>query len=58
MATGAEPAEGHLGDIWRAVVAAGEEMHILSLLIFTMTLLVLQAGLLARINYLHGQPYG
>lgn len=73
MATGTEPAEGRLGTVWRAFAAAGEEMHILSLLTFTMTFLmlyagmadpigvaalVLQAGLLARIIVLHGQPDG
>lgn len=73
MATGTEPAEGRLGTVWRAVTAAGEEMHVLSLLTFTMTFLVLyagmadpigvaalvlQAGLLARIIVLHGQPDG
>jgi len=73
MATGTEPAEGRLGRIWRAISVAGEKMHVLSLLTFTMSFLVLyagiadpigiaalalQAGLLARINYLHGQPDG
>jgi hypothetical protein len=73
MATGTEPAEGRLSNVWRAVAAAGEEMHVLSLLVVAMTFLLLktgiadpvgiaalalQAGLLARINYLHGQPDG
>jgi hypothetical protein len=73
MATGTEPAEGRLGTVWRAVAAAGEETCVLSLLTFTMTFLVLyagmadpigiaalalQAGLLVRLNALHGQPDG
>jgi hypothetical protein len=73
MATGTEPAEGRLGTVWRAVAAAGEEMHVLSLLVFAMTFLLLkagiadpigvaalalQAGLLVRLNVLHGQPDG
>ena len=73
MATGTEPAEGRLGNVWRAFAAAGEEMHVLSLLVFAMTFLLLkagiadpigvaalalQAGLLVRLNVLHGQPDG
>jgi hypothetical protein len=73
MATGTEPAEGRLGNIWRAVAAADEEMYVLSLLVFAMTFLLLkagiadpvgiaalalQAGLLVRLNVLHGQPDG
>ena len=73
MATGTDPAKGRLGNVWRAVAAAGEDMHVLSLLTFMMTFLVLyagmadpigiaalvlEAGLLARINVLHGQPDG
>ena len=66
-------AGSRLADVWRRVVAAGQEIHVLSLLAFAMTFqlirvgmadpigavaLVLQAGLLIRINYLHGQPDG
>jgi hypothetical protein len=73
MSTGTEPAEGRLSRTWRAVAAAGEEMHVLSLLVFAMTFLLLkagiadpigvaalalQAGLLVRLNVLHGQPDG
>ena len=73
MATGTELTEGRLGRIWHAISVAGEEMHVLSLITFTMTFLVLyagmadpigiaalvlEAGLLARINVLHGQPDG
>ncbi len=73
MATSTEPAEGRLDNIWRAVAAAGEETCVLSLLTFTMTFFVLragmadpigiaalalQAGLLVRLNALHGQPDG
>jgi hypothetical protein len=73
MATGTDLAEGRLGNVWRAVATAGEEMHVLSLLTFMMTFLVLyagmadpigiaalalQAGLLVRLNVLHGQPDG
>jgi hypothetical protein len=73
MATSTEPAEGQLGNVWRAVAAADEETCVLSLLVFAMTFLllkagiadpvgiaalVLQAGLLVRLNVLHGQPDG
>lgn len=73
MATGTEPADGRPGRIWRAVAAAGKEVHVLSLLAFAMTFLLLrvgmadpigiaalalQAGLIVRINVLHGQPEG
>jgi hypothetical protein len=73
MATGTDLAEGRLDNIWCAFTAAGEEMHVLSLLVFAMTFLLLkagiadpigiaalalQAGLLARLNVLHGQPDG
>jgi len=64
---------GRLAGVWRRVAAAGEEIHVLSLLAFAMTFLLLrvgiadpiggtalmlQAGLLVRINYLYGQPDG
>jgi hypothetical protein len=41
MSTGTNPAEGRLGNVWSAVTAAGEDMHVLSLLTFTMTFFVL-----------------
>lgn len=64
---------GRLADVWRRVVAAGNEIHVLSLLAFAMTFLLLrvgmadpigiaalalQAGMLVRINYLHGRSSG
>ena len=67
------PVGGRLADPWRRVAAAGEEIHVLSLLAFAMTFLLLrtgmadpigivalalQAGLLIRINDLYGQPDG
>jgi hypothetical protein len=67
------PVGGRLADTWRRVAAAGEEIHVLSLLAFAMTFLLLrtgmadpigivalalQAGLLIRINDLYGQSAG
>jgi len=73
MATGTNPANDRLERIWRAFATTAEEIHVLSLLVLAMTFLllrvgmtdpigiaalVLQAGLLLRINYLHGLPDG